>query len=162
MKAKHHFWSSLAAGGALYWATGSGAALAGTMVGGFLIDSDHVIDQLWSIRHGAPFRRNPPARNHGNGAIDGTRAWLINYLRPRKLFRLPLIFHSYELVALITILTLNLRTPFLIGLSSGYVLHLSLDMLRHHREFRSRLFYLFSYRMAQRFQRDRLIKTEYL
>jgi hypothetical protein len=62
----------------------------------------------------------------------------------------------------ITILTLNLRTPFLIGLLSGYLLHLSLDMIRHHREFRSPLFYLLSYRMAQRFQRDRLIKTEYL
>lgn len=162
MKAKHHFWSSLAAGGALYWATGSSAALAGSMVGGFLIDADHLIDQLWSIRRGAPFRRQPPARDHSNGSIGGTRAWLMNYLRPRKLLRLPLIFHSYELVAVITILTLNLRTAFLIGLVSGYLLHLSLDMLRHHREFRSPLFYLLSYRMAQRFQRDRLIKTEYL
>src|ERR1700694_3456465 len=162
MKAKHHFWSSLAAGGALYWATGSSAALAGSMVGGFLIDADHLIDQLWSIRHGAPFRRQITARNHGKGSMDATRAWLINYLRPRKLLRLPLIFHSYELVVVITILTLNLRTPFLIGLLSGYLLHLSLDMVRHHREFRSPLFYLLSYRMAQRFQRDRLIKTEYL
>lgn len=162
MKAKHHFWSSLAAGGALYWATGSSAALAGSMVGGFLIDADHLIDQLWSIRHGAPFRRQPPAGNHGKASMDGTRAWLTNYLRPRKLLRLPLIFHSYELVVVITILTLNLRTPFLIGLLSGYLLHLSLDMIRHHREFRSPLFYLLSYRMAQRFQRDRLIKTEYL
>ena len=162
MKAKHHLWSSLAAGGALYWATGSSAALAGSMVGGFLIDADHVIDQLWSIRHGAPFRRTPPARNHRKGSMDGTSAWLIHYLRPRKLLRLPLIFHSYELVAVITILTLNLRTPFLIGLLSGYLLHLSLDMIRHHREFRSPLFYLLSYRMAQRFQRDRLIKSEYL
>jgi len=42
MKAKHHFWSSLAAGGALYWATGSSAALAGSMLGGFFIDSDHI------------------------------------------------------------------------------------------------------------------------
>src|SRR6266850_882151 len=57
VKAKHHFWSSLAAGGALYWATGSSAALAGTILGGFLIDADHIIDQLWSIRHGAPLRR---------------------------------------------------------------------------------------------------------
>ena len=50
MKAKHHFWSSLAAGGALYWATGSSAALVGSMVGGFVIDADYIIDQLWSIR----------------------------------------------------------------------------------------------------------------
>ena len=50
MKAKHHFWSSLAAGGALYWATGSSTALEGSMLGGFAIDDDHVVDQWWSIR----------------------------------------------------------------------------------------------------------------
>jgi hypothetical protein len=160
MKAKHHFWSSLAAGGVLYWATGSSAALAGSMIGGFLIDADHLIDQLWSIRHGAPFRREPVQQDRSSN--KGTRAWLVSYLRPRKLLRLPLIFHSYELVVLITILTLRFWTPFLIGLFAGYLLHLSLDMLRHHREFRSPLFYLLSYRMAQRFQRDRLIKPEYL
>lgn len=161
MKAKHHFWSSLAAGGALYWATGSSAALAGTMVGGFLIDSDHVIDQLWSVRHGAPFRREP-RHNDSSGATQRTRAWLINYLRPRKLLRLPLVFHSYELLVAMAIMTAYLRTPFLIGLVLGYVLHLSLDMLRHHHEFRSPFFYLLSYRLSQGFRRDQLIKQDYL
>lgn len=162
MKPKHHFWSSLAAGGALYWATGSSAALAGSMIGGFVIDADHIIDQLWSIRRGAPFRRE---QDHGPGShsmIGGTHAWLVKHFRARKLLRLPLIFHSYELLAVITILTLNSRTPFLIGLLSGYVLHLTLDMIRHHHEFRSPLFYLLSYRLAQGFRRDQLIKPEYL
>lgn len=159
MKAKHHFWSSLAAGGALYWITGSSTALAGTMLGGFAIDLDHVIDQLWSIRHRAPLR-------HRGRAEDGhdlrASRWWVDLLRPRKLVRLPLIFHSYELLAAITVLTMSLRTPFLIGLLSGYVLHLSLDMIRHHKEFRSPLFYLLSYRLAQRFRRDQLIKSEFL
>lgn len=159
MKAKHHFWTSLAAGGALYWATGSSAALAGSMVGGFLIDSDHVIDQLWSIRHGAPFRRKI---EDDATATRGARAWLVNHLRPRKLLRLPLIFHSYELLAAIALMTVYLRTPFLIGLLSGYALHLSLDMLRHHREFRSPFFYLLSYRLCHGFRRDQLIKPDYL
>ncbi len=93
MKAKHHFWSSLAVGGALYWATGSGAALVGSMVGGFLIDSDHVIDQLWSIRHGAPFKKE---QKSGEGAVDSAatgppRRWNA-LVRPRKLVRLPLGF----------------------------------------------------------------------
>lgn len=159
MKARHHFWSSLAAGGALCWATGSSAALAGSMVGGFLIDADHIIDQVWSIRHGAPFRRKRAVEDIG----DPSRAmWLGNFLRPRKLVRLPLIFHSYELLAMIAVLTLGLRTPFLIGLLFGYVLHLALDMIRHHHEFRSPLFYLLSYRLTQRFRRDQLIKREYL
>jgi hypothetical protein len=161
MKAKHHFWSSLAAGGALYFATGSGAALAGAMAGGFLIDSDHVIDQLWSIRHGAPFRRKE-REGDCSVATPGLRAWMMHQLRPRKLLRLPLIFHSYELLAAIAIMTVYLRRPFLIGLLSGYVLHLSLDMLRHHHEFRSPFFYLISYRLFHGFRRDQLIKADYL
>jgi len=159
MKAKHHFWSSLAAGGAAYWATGSIAALTGSMIGGFVIDADHVIDQMWSIRHGAPFRRKDEGRKIG----ESTRMeWLANLLRPRRLVRLPLVLHSYELLVLFAVLTLLLRTPFLIGLLAGYVLHLVLDIVRHHHEFRSPLFYLLAYRLTQRFRRDRLIRTEYL
>ena len=162
MKAKHHFWSSLAAGGALYWATGSSAALAGSMIGGFLIDADHIIDQLWSIRHGAPLRRERIHKDLGSSTGGGARRWLVSLFRPRKLVRLPLVFHSYELLAVITILTLSLRTPFLVGLLFGYALHISLDMIRHHHEFCSPLFYLLSYRLSQRFRRDQLIKPEYL
>jgi len=162
MKAKHHFWTSLAAGGAVYWATGSGAALAGSMVGGFLIDADHLIDQLWSIRHGAPFRKKPLPISPSDGPGRPLRMWLTKYLRPRKLLRLPLVFHSYELLSAIVALTIVVRSPFLIGLLSGYVLHLLLDMIRHHHEFRSPLFYLLTYRLSKGFQRDRLIKPEYL
>jgi hypothetical protein len=85
-----------------------------------------------------------------------------NILRPRKLVRLPLVFHSYELLVVIGCLTVALRTPFLIGILVGYVLHLVLDLMRHHHEFRSPLFYLLSYRLKQRFRRDQLIKPEYL
>ena len=162
MKAKHHFWSSLAAGGALYWATGSSAALAGSMIGGFLIDADHIIDQLWSIRHRAPFRKNGISHDIGDSTRPSIQRRVINMLRPRKLVRLPLIFHSYELLALLAILTMAVRTPFLIGSLVGYVLHLVLDMVRHYHEFRSPLFYLLSYRLSQGFRRDQLIKPEYL
>ena len=65
MKAKHHFWSSLVAGGALYWVTGSSVALAGSMLGGFFIDSDHVIDQLWSIVKGAPLMKESASNKAG-------------------------------------------------------------------------------------------------
>lgn len=161
MRPKHHFWSSLAAGGALYWTTGSSASLAGAMLGGFLIDADHIIDQLWSIRYGAPLRRTIKHRFVMLKA-GGTRAWLVDRVRPRKLLRLPLIFHSYELLGAVAILTLCLSTPFLLGLLTGYVLHLSLDLFRHHHEFRSPLFYLLIYRLSRRFRRDQLIKSEYL
>jgi hypothetical protein len=159
MKAKHHFWSSLAAGGALYYATGSSAAITGSMLGGFLIDSDHLIDQLWSISRDAPYLSETAG---GNGDSRGARACVARYLRRRKLVRLPLIFHSYELLAALIILTASARTAFVIGLLAGYSLHLLLDLIRHHHEFRSPLFYLLFYRMAQGFRRDRLIKAEFL
>lgn len=163
MKAKHHFWSSLAAGGALYWATGSGWAVAGAMVGGFLIDADHVFDQLWSIRHGAPYlgkkRAEEAARDANKGGVAGLIA---RFVRRRKLVRLPLLFHSYELLAVLIILTIYLRTPFLIGLVTGYALHIALDLIRHYHEVGTPFFYLLSYRMARGFRRDRLIRTKYL
>jgi hypothetical protein len=155
MKPKHHFWSSLAAGGALYWATGSSAALGGAMLGGFAIDADHVLDQLWSIRKGAEV---VSPKSGGRPALS----LYARYFRRRKLVRLPLLFHSYELLAVLIALISMFHTSFLIGLLSGYVLHLSMDVMRHHHEFASPLFYSLSYRMARGFRRDRLIKHEYL
>jgi len=157
MKAKHHFWSSLAAGGALYWATGSGAAFVGSMLGGFFIDSDHVVDQLWSISKGAS-QANSPDSNQSSG---GARLRIADLWKRRKLVRLPLIFHSYELLALLIAVAVWLRTPFMIGLSSGYALHIALDLIRHYHEFRSPFFYLILFRLSHRFRRDRLIKPEY-
>jgi hypothetical protein len=97
-----------------------------------------------------------------NGAGDGSRGWIARYLRRRKLVRMPLIFHSFELLAALIVLTTYLRTPFLIGLASGYVLHISLDLVRHHHEFRSPFFYLLLYRSSRGFRRDKLVKPEYL
>ncbi|HWO02912.1 MAG TPA: hypothetical protein VNS63_26960, partial [Blastocatellia bacterium] len=91
-------------------------------------------------------------------ALSGVR----RYLQRRKLVRLPLIFHSYELLVVLIAWTANTGTPFLVGLLSGYVLHLALDLIRHHREFVSPLFYSLSYRLAHGFRRERLIKPEYL
>jgi hypothetical protein len=157
MKAKHHFWSSLAAGGALYWATGSGTALAGAMLGGFAIDADHVVDQWWSIR-----MSDVSAKAASQATLGSEPSWVHRYFRRRKLLRLPLIFHSYELLVLLIILTAKAGTPFLVGLLSGYALHLALDVARHHHEFVSPLFYSLSYRLSQGFQRERLIKPEHL
>jgi len=152
MKLKHHFWSSLALGGAISLGTGSLEALAGAMIGGVIIDADHIIDQVWSINEGAPLA-------HGSQRAHGRFQQLV---RRRKLIRLPLIFHSYELMIGLVILAAMLRTPFMTGLVAGYLLHLALDLIRHHHEFRSPLFYLISYRLARGFRRERLIKPEYL
>jgi hypothetical protein len=158
MKAKHHFWSSMAVGGVLYLSTQSVSAFAGTMVGGFLIDADHVVDQLWSIYHGAPHTRKVSALASGEKDFRG---WIARYIHRRKLTRLPLIFHSYELMTILFVCSLIWRTPFLTGLLVGYVLHLLLDLFKHHNEFRSPFFYFLFFRMARGFRRDSLIKSEY-
>jgi hypothetical protein len=159
MKAKHHFWSSLAAGGALYFFSGNVSSLAGAMIGGFLIDSDHAIDQLWAIARRAPLMKK--VKEDGSKG-RGLRSWWTRYIRRRKLVRLPLIFHSYELLAALLITAVIIRAPFLTGFVAGYALHLALDIIRHHHEFRSPLFYLLLYRLAHGFRREELIKRDYL
>jgi hypothetical protein len=159
MKAKHHFWSSLAVGGMMYLSTESVAAFTGTMLGGFFIDADHLIDQLWSIYNGAPHTKNSSSLA---AQQKGFLGWLARYLHRRKLTRLPLVFHSYELMAALFLIALLLRTPFLAGLFVGYLLHLALDICRHYKEFRSPFFYSISYRLIHGFRRDRLVKSLYL
>jgi hypothetical protein len=66
------------------------------------------------------------------------------------------------LLTLTVALAAYTRSPFLIGLASGYLLHIALDLIRHHGEFRSPFFYLLSYRVFLGFRRDRLIKSDYL
>ena len=129
------------------------------MLGGFFIDADHVVDQLWSIYKGAPHTTNSSALAAQQKDVRG---WLARYLHRRKLTRLPLIFHSYELVAALFLVTLFLRTPFWVGVFVGYLLHLALDLYRHYNEFRSPLFYSISFRLAHGFRRDRLVKSRYL
>jgi len=162
MKLKTHLWTSVAAGSGLWLATGSSGALAGAIIGGVLIDADHLVDQIWSIHHGAPYTRSSALGPLGRGSKPDRDSSIINWFRRRKLVRLPLIFHSYELLASAVVLAAFLRTPLVIGFVAGYALHITLDLIRHHHEFRSRFFYLLLYRLSLGFRRDRLIKPEYL
>lgn len=159
MKAKHHFWSSLAVGGVLYLSTKSIAAFTGTLIGGFFIDADHLVDQLWSIYNGAPHTKRSSALA---AQEKGLRGWTAHFLHRRKLTRLPLIFHSYELMVALLLLTLKRPTAFLIGLLVGYFLHLALDLYKHYDEFRSPFFYSFFFRLGRGFRRERLVKSDYL
>ena len=158
MKAKHHFWSSLVAGGALYFATGSNWSFTGAMLGGFLIDADHVIDQWWTITREAPLLNRAVVKPVDKSNMQGL---VRQYFRRRKLLRLILILHSYELFFILGVCSFIYKTPFLIGLSCGYALHLALDLWRHHHEFTSPLFYFLFYRALHRFKREELIVAKY-
>jgi hypothetical protein len=167
MKLKTHLWTSVAAGGGLWFLTGSGSALIGAIIGGVLIDADHVVDQLWSIRQGAiymkPANMEAEATRAGIGPSSGKAARSpMGWIKRRKLIRLPLMFHSYELLVIAMVVAAQVRTPLVLGLVTGYALHITLDLIRHHHEFRSRLFYLLLYRLSVGFRRDKLIKPEYL
>lgn len=161
MKAKHHFWSSALAGGGLYLATGSSAAIAGAMIGGFLIDADHIFDQAWSIYLGAPYLSNPKT-NDASTAPGAFEVLVARFARRRKLIRLPLVFHSYEMFTALILITVSAPTPFTMGLTVGYALHITLDFIRHGHEFRSPFFYSIAYRLMRGFRRDRLIKPGYM
>lgn len=164
MKVRTHLWTSVAAGGGLWWATGSSSALLGAVIGGVLIDADHVIDQIWSIRHRAPCVKAAGTRVGvaTAGPAGERQSSPVDWFRRRRLIRLPLVFHSYELLATAIVVGAVVRTPMVLGLVTGYAVHITLDLIRHHHEFRSPLFYLLLYRLSLGFRRDRLIKPEYL
>src|SRR5262245_42616806 len=164
MKVTTHVWTSLAAGSGLWWATGSSTELAGAIIGGVLIDADHILDQLWSIRRGAPYAGAEQMLPGASARESPARSWWtwLDLFRRRKLLRLSLILHSYELLAVGILLGAIIRTPLMVGIMAGYALHISLDLIRHHHEFLSPSFYLLSYRLRVGFRRDRLIKPEYL
>ena len=145
-------------GGALYFATGSGAAITGALLGGFLIDADHVVDQWWSIKLGAPLVNSAGAARLNQSRFQG---WLSRFFRRRQLLRLFLFLHSFELFFLLGLFTLIYRYPLLIGLFCGYGLHLALDLWRHYNEFTSPFFYFFLYRASHGFKREELIARKF-
>jgi len=165
MKAETHLWTSLLAGGAIALATKSPVPIGAALIGGFAIDADHLIDQVWSNAVARRTGRNKsPDRETGNSG-EGKNliaGGIVRLIKRRPLLRLPLVFHSYELLLVALVVLAFYRTPFIEGLVIGYALHLSLDWIRHHHEFQSPMFYLIAYRASRGFDRNRLIKPEYL
>src|SRR5215467_10833610 len=125
MKVRTHLWTSIALGSGLWLVTGSSSALVGAIAGGVLIDADHVFDQFWSIRGGAPYRRPGKeatelrdAESSISSGIASTKSGpppVRDWFRLRKLVRLPLIFHSYELLIVVIVAAAILRTPVMLG-----------------------------------------------
>jgi len=94
------------------WLLGGGlTAATGILVGGILIDLDHILEYL--LHFGLPFRRRTffkAAREH---------------IYPRYY----LFAHSWELCGLLWLLAALTCRPFLWGLAGGSSLHLILDQL---------------------------------
>jgi len=135
-----HLVTTAVACAAVYLGTGNAALTAGLAVGGFLIDLDHVFDYL-------VFERQRDLR---------PSAFLRYYLEGR-VERVVLPLHSYELVALLTLLAWLFHRDWLWGYVLGVALHLPLDILWNGRLVPGGLvhFYSFTVRARAGFRADR-------
>ena len=140
-----HLATSLALSGVAYVSTSSIEASAGCFAGGFLIDVDHYLDYLFFERQ---WRKPSPVQ------------FLRYYFTysPKKLV-LPL--HSAELMSFLFLIILAHPWPLLVGYWVGALMHLTFDVLVNgeHALRRPVLFYVFGYRIAQRFDAARLMKA---
>jgi len=140
-----HLATTVVAAGGVAAAIGSLPLTVGVVVGGFLIDLDHLADYLVIERQ----------RDLRPGAF------LRFYLEGRAR-RVVLVLHSYELFALLGLLAWWHASLALGGYLIGALMHLVLDIV-----FNGKLtprsigaFYSFGYRLAHRFDADALIGRE--
>jgi hypothetical protein len=90
---------------------GSGELTVGLFLGGFLIDVDHYFDYLVFEQQ----RSLNPIK-------------FLNYYLECKLKRAILILHSYELMAMLSLLAAFTHSKVLIGYLLGATMHLALDI----------------------------------
>lgn len=135
-----HLVTTAAACAAVYLGTGNAALTAGLAAGGFLIDLDHVFDYL-------VFEKQRSLR---------PSAFLRYYLEGR-VQRVVLPLHSYELLAVLTLLAWLSHRDWLWGYVLGTALHLPLDILWNGRLVPGGLvhFYSFWCRARAGFRADR-------
>jgi hypothetical protein len=140
-----HLATSLALSAVAYVSTGSMEASAGCFAGGFLIDVDHYLDYLFFERQ---WRKPSPVQ---------FLRYYFSY-SPKKLV-LPL--HSAELMSFLFLIILAHPRPLLVGYWVGALMHLTFDVLINgeHALRRPVLFYVFGYRIAERFDAAKLMKA---
>lgn len=145
MQPHTHAFASAIAGGALYTLTKSEHLAISCFLSGVLIDLDHLLD--FFIFSKAKF---------------SVKA-LFLYYREIKIDKLLLVFHSYELYAILLFAGYFIKNDIYIGILIGMGLHLILDQLgnRHllNKSKSSAWFYFISYRYRLGFKKGKLLKT---
>ena len=122
---------------------GDSLALVGGLAGGgFFIDVDHAIDYVLVDRQ-----------------RDLRPASFLRYFLDGRVKRAVLVLHSYELFAGLSLLALWLDTLSLWGYLAGGLMHLALDIVVNGQCAPRRIaaFYSFGYRLAHRFDAQRLL-----
>jgi hypothetical protein len=131
-----------AAAGAVAAAQQQWALAAGIIAGGFLIDVDHAVDYVLFDGH-RDLRPGAFLRHYSEG----------------RMRRAVLVLHSWELLAMLTVLAWTSGAPWLAGYVGGALMHLALDLVYNGQltPHSIVLFYSFVYRAAHRFEAARLL-----
>lgn len=143
MRLEAHLATSLPLAGAAYLATGSLGAVAGILLGGVLIDADHLLE-FWID---TPYRLN--LRQFFRYGNSGTNTKIIVFL------------HSYELLFILVALAhLTGHAGFFLGTAAGMALHIALDTINIMRKFGygpwAFLTFSFLFRLVHLFDRQRI------
>ena len=140
-----HLLTTVLATGVGFVATGSVPFAAGVVAGGFLIDTDHLVDYVFVERR----RELTPA------------AFLRHYI-DGHMRRVVLVLHSYEVFLALAALAWWLDSAWLAGYLAGGAMHLLLDL-----GFNGRLtpknifaFYSLGFRLAHGFDAEALFGAE--
>ena len=134
MKLKHHITASIIISALLLAISKSWIIFTSSLISGVLIDIDHILDYLWEFRK--PFIIKE--------FID------LNY--QRKTLFLMIVFHSWELLALLSICAFLMSwNPWTVGVTIGFAQHIVLDQIFNKP---NRLAYFFLWRLKNGFSRD--------
>lgn len=140
MNTKAHIVSSTALATGIYATTSSLTMAASALLSGIFIDIDHVID--FFLFSGERF------------SFKGFTSWCYE----GRWNKLILMFHSYELFVLYSLLVYKYPTPLFVGILCGVGLHLTLDQLGNRHLIKaftiSKWFYFFTFRAWGGFHKD--------
>lgn len=146
MNTKAHTLTSTALAAGLYATTSSVSMASGALLTGIFMDIDHVIDFFILSKE--------------RFSINGFVSWCYE----GRWNKLVLMLHSYELLALYSLLVYRFPNPFLLGSLCGMGLHLTLDQIGNRHLIKtftiSKWFYFFTFRAWGGFDKDWLRKPK--
>lgn len=142
------------------YATDPVTGVVGCLIGGVLIDSDHLLDYFlnYRLQNVSKFFLNPVTLKTllTKGRISSQGRGRPEKRHPGLPIRSYLIFHSYELWIFIFLLGLNGNVFLLIVFLSGTI-HVVSDFLAWRLPWYS---FFFSYRLSKRFDKDKIQKIK--
>ena len=131
MKLKQHITISLFFSAFLFAISKSWIIFTSSFISGVLIDCDHIIDYFWEF--GKHFRVKEIFDVHRN----------------EKTLFLMIIFHSWELLSLLSICAFSMSwNPWIVGVTMGFTQHIVLDQIFNKPDRRT---YFFFWRLKNSF-----------